>query len=194
MTDAGTGTSPPAQAATPHVSAHMIRHYTDALTVGWYDDHDLPPDQVDEYAPLVEDLRRTLQRQGDDDDAAFRTGLQYLLTKPDARLEGFAGGRYAYDADEVRDILAYLYQALYPDVPLPDAPPRVRVDWEVPLDEWWMRRGVTAPVLPGDTLQRVAARHGLTVDVLLSRNPAYARRYRPDQRIHPEDRVVRLRA
>jgi hypothetical protein len=116
------------------VNQTMVDHYLSDITVGWFARHDLPADEVDEYRPYVENIRQLALTQGDLD--YLKVGLEYLLLHPEVDLEAYNGGRYPFDADEMREIIEFVYRTLWPEESLPEQPPEVKLI-QMPLSHWW---------------------------------------------------------
>ena len=89
----------------------MIRYYLDTVTVGYFNDHDLPPDDVQEYEPQVRQIERKLAKSGDGE--KLQLAFAYLLQNNGFDLETLNGGRYPFDADEMREIIKYCYETLF---------------------------------------------------------------------------------
>jgi len=126
------------------LSREMVLHYLSSVTAGWFDHNDLPPDDVREYLPRVEEMKRHATRHADLEN--LRLAIEYLLTAPHLDLEHFAGPRYPYDADEVREIIEFAYKKIWPERTLPTEAPAVDLV-PIPVDEWW-RRGSRADPEP----------------------------------------------
>ncbi|PSL31568.1 hypothetical protein [Dyadobacter jiangsuensis] len=120
------------------ISESMVNYYLDILTVGYFNDNDLPPDDVRDYEPLVCTIKAKAFRHGDMEHLYF--ALAWLLTNKDVNLEAFNGGRYPFDAKEMRDIINLIYSRLFADRKMP--PDHVLREVRlvnVPLDAWWQQ-------------------------------------------------------
>ncbi|WP_224248812.1 hypothetical protein [Hyalangium gracile] len=118
----------------------MLDYYLDNVTVGFFNDHDSPPDDLSGYHDDVMIMRQKAVRHGDME--FLRLGLGYLLSTPGIDHESWGGGRYPFDAEEVRAIIEYAYQTLWPGAPLPSRDELSQVELvSMPLEEWWAKRG-----------------------------------------------------
>lgn len=122
------------------ISESMIRYYLDTITVGYFNDHDLPPDDVSGYEAQVREIERKLAKHGDA--KSLRLAFAYLLHNEALDLEVFNGGRYPFDDEEMREMIRYCYEMLFPgvDVPREDVVRHVEIV-EMPVEEWWEERG-----------------------------------------------------
>ena len=69
------------------------------------------------------------------------SSFEDLLSHPEIDASAFAGGRYPYDDDEVREIVHYARSTIWPDAgPVPDRGPDVRLV-NLSLQEWRALRG-----------------------------------------------------
>lgn len=120
------------------ISKSMINYYLSSVTVGWFDDNDLPPDEVQKYLPLVQDIKTWATHHGDLE--TLKLSFEYLLTHPEINYEEFAGGRYPYDSEEIREIIEFVYRTIWTDsqqISL-ERSPNVQLV-QMPLEEWWSR-------------------------------------------------------
>ena len=119
-----------------NISDSMTRYYLDSVTVGWFNRHDLPPDDVADYYDYVMDIQKSAQKHGDTE--YLRVALEYLLSNPETDFERYDGGRYPYDSDDVREIIEYVLRTLWPDAaPIPaEELAKVKIV-AVPLKDWW---------------------------------------------------------
>lgn len=121
------------------ISEAMIRYYLDTVTVGYFNDHELPPDDVHGYAEQVHSMGLKMAKHGDSQ--ALRLGLAYLLRHGEIDLSYYNGGRYPFDDAEMREIIRYIESVLFPEKqePTDDELGRVEII-AVPLEEWWKTR------------------------------------------------------
>jgi hypothetical protein len=127
------------------ISASMVRDHLSIVTVGWFDDRNLPPPAVENYAPLVAELHEIVTESGDL--PWFVLGLQHVLLTPSVSARGLANTRFAYSERESRELMAYVLKELAPgQVPDPKGP-AARVDLqEMPRREWRaLREGQQVP-------------------------------------------------
>jgi len=72
---------------------------------------------------------------------ALKLAFEYLLSHPEIDASAFAGDRYPYDDDEVREIVRYARATIWPDAgPVPERGPDVRLV-NLSLQEWRALRG-----------------------------------------------------
>ena len=122
------------------IPKHLIDTYLEYITVGYFDPEDLPPDDVSGYAHCVTNVKLHAQHFGDLE--ALKVAFDYLLAHPEIDSEQFAGGRYPYFDEEVREILRYAVATIWPGA-APTAPEvlaEVRIVGELSLDEWRRQR------------------------------------------------------
>ena len=91
----------------------MINYYLDTITVGYFNENDLPPDNVRDYEFLVEEMKLKAVRNGDL--KYLKLAIAWLLANEAVDPTSFNGGRYPFDADEMREILSFVYQSLMAD-------------------------------------------------------------------------------
>jgi hypothetical protein len=121
------------------ISKSMINYYLDTITVAYFNDHDMPPDDIRGYDELVETMRLKAIKHGDMDH--LRVALAFLLTDRRIDLEAFNGGRYPYDAAEMREIIRHTYEILFPGDKGPPEDVLGEVELvDVPLEAWWQER------------------------------------------------------
>ena len=118
------------------MSESMIKYYLDTITVGYFNEHDLPPDNLGDYENLVNTIKSKATKHGDLE--YLHVALAWLLTNKEVDLESFNGGRYPFDADEMREIISYVYVYLFQDRETPDIQVLESVQLvNVSLEEWW---------------------------------------------------------
>ena len=47
------------------ISAAMVNHYLSDITVAWFNHHELPPDEMQDYLPLVQWMQQNASNHGD---------------------------------------------------------------------------------------------------------------------------------
>ena len=122
------------------IPKHLIDAYLADITVGYFNRNDLPPDGVSGYSSCVGTLRLHAEHFADLE--ALKVAVDYLLAHPEIDTEQFAGGRYPYDDEEVREILRYAVATIWPGA-APTAPEvlaEVRIVGDLSLDEWRRQR------------------------------------------------------
>lgn len=117
------------------ISATMVKYYLSYLTVGWFGDHDAPPEEGAEIASIARNIQ--ILANGAGDLVWLRTGLEALLTDPQAPLMEFDGGQYPFSRAGLLEVLKMLWEQLAPGTPL-DAPGEgPRVEWvDMTAAEW----------------------------------------------------------
>ena len=97
------------------ISTAMVNHYLSDITVAWFNHHELPPDEMQEYLPLVQWMKQNASNHGDLE--YLKLAFEYLLTHPDVNYEDFSGGRYPYDSDDIIEIIDFIYRTIWSDLP-----------------------------------------------------------------------------
>ncbi|PSB68581.1 hypothetical protein C7B61_00130 [filamentous cyanobacterium CCP1] len=123
----------------------MVDHYLGDITVSWFNQHDMPPSHVKDYHSLVLWMRQNANNHGDLN--YLKLAFEYMLIQTGINYEEFAGGRYPYDGEDIREIIEFSYKMLWPDSNLPEQLPDVRLV-DISLEEWWEKR----PILPDTSL------------------------------------------
>jgi hypothetical protein len=112
------------------ISSPMVERYLSIITVGWFDNATLPADDVSEYIWYADGIKREAEAAGDL--PYLRLALGYLLNADDSVIEAFAGPRYPYDADELREIITFLLAHIWPDSePQPASVQLSKIPWEM---------------------------------------------------------------
>ena len=121
------------------IPSHMLHHYLQNVTVAYFDPEHFPPDDVSGYASCIMNMRLLAEQFGDLE--ALKLAFEYLLSHPEIDASAFAGDRYPYDDDEVREIVRYARATIWPDAgPVPERGPDVRLV-NLSLQEWRALRG-----------------------------------------------------
>jgi len=121
------------------ISESMIRYYLDTVTVGYFDDHELPPDDVRGYDPQVREIGLKLAKHGDA--KSLRLAFAYLLRNTGLDLAALNGGRYPFDDGEMREMIRYCYETLFPGDKGPGEEDVGAVKIvQMPVEEWWAER------------------------------------------------------
>lgn len=125
------------------ISVQMINYYLSYFTEVWFNDNDLPPDDVREYHPFVKEMELAARKHDDVD--ALKEGIQYILGNPHFDIEQFSGSRYPFDRDELIEIVEYLWRVLWPNEgPIPRGGPTNIELVQMPLEVWWSRKRTSA--------------------------------------------------
>jgi hypothetical protein len=126
------------------ISKPMVRYFLSYVTSGYFNHHDVHPDTVEGYQECVPNIQKLATKTGDL--PWLRLAFEYLLAHPEIDTEPFAGLRYPYDDEEVRDILRFLWRNLWTDrQPRPaDQLPPVELA-EMDADSWAALRDSKAP-------------------------------------------------
>lgn len=119
------------------ISTSMLNYYLRNITVSWFGNEDVPPDSVTEYLPLVESMKQMAIYHNDLE--YLKLGFEYLLTHPDVDYEAFAGGRYPYESDEIRQLIEFAYLTIW-SAHLPAKPNNSVQLISMPLEDWWVNR------------------------------------------------------
>lgn len=113
----------------------LINFYLSQVTVGFFNHHDLPPAALSGYGRQVTVLESLALKNQEDD--VLRLGFEHILGNPAFDCTPVSGGRYPYTSDQIREIIGFVWQTLWPDagpVP-PGGPPDVRLV-PMPLEAW----------------------------------------------------------
>lgn len=120
------------------ISSSMIRRHLANLTVAWFNDRELPPADVADYAPMVAWVRNSAERAGDT--PWFVLGLQHILHNPALSPAEFGNDRFSYTDTQMREIIGYVLQQMGAK----DAPPALlaRVNLaDIDREQWQALRG-----------------------------------------------------
>ncbi len=121
------------------ISDSMIRFYLSDVVVSWFNRHEIPPENIEDYCPYIFEMEKGAIKHGDH--AFLRTAFEYILTHPDVDLEKYNGSRYPYDDAEMREIIHLAWQTLWPSAQLPSSDITVDVQLvPMPLEDWWEKR------------------------------------------------------
>jgi hypothetical protein len=118
----------------------MIRHYLGDIVISYFNHHDLPPDEVSEYKKYALVMKQNAINHGDLE--WLKLAFEYLLSNPNIDCETFGDERYPYDAQEIRDIIQYAWETIWPN----DAAPRTIEKMPeielvtMSLEDWWSTR------------------------------------------------------
>ena len=126
-------------------SSDALDRYLSIITINWFSHNDDPPDDMEDYLPFVESIKYHAAQHNDLDD--LQQVLAYALVTPNFDYARFAGDRYPYDADEIREIMQFIYHTLWPDAALPIQAPDVTLV-DTPAEAWWASRSGQAPANP----------------------------------------------
>lgn len=104
------------------LSATMLRDHLAVLSVGWFNDHDVPPRDLSGYQPLIAELGELLDEVGDR--PWFLLALEHVLVHGGAvSAREFVNDRYAYTDAAAEQLLRYVWQHLGgKGEPVPDGP------------------------------------------------------------------------
>ena len=109
------------------IKESVITHYLADITISWFNENEYPPDELHGYAQCVNWMKGNAEKRGELD--LLKLAFEHILANPDVDCERLAGGRYPYDDEEMREIIEYAWQKLWPDAPpIPDGgPPDVTI-------------------------------------------------------------------
>lgn len=110
----------------------FIRDYLDLVTVCWFDHNELPPEDLGEYDPLIQQLEIAARTRNQLN--LLRTCLCGVLANPTLDASDLGGGRYQFDDQEIRQIMAHVLSRLWPDAPC--QPEAVIELYELPYSAW----------------------------------------------------------
>ncbi len=96
------------------ISDGMINHYLEDVTAGWFLEHELPPDNINEYYDRVMVIKADALHHSDLE--PLRLGLDYLICHPEIDLHGH-GDVFSWSDEAVREIIHYIRSVVYPDSP-----------------------------------------------------------------------------
>ncbi len=116
------------------ISEAMVRHYLTCITVNWFNDHDLPPDNVGDCRPFVESMKTWAVDRGDL--PALKLASEHLLGHPEVDCGPLGDVRYPFENEDIRVIIASAWRTLRPGtLPIPKGgPPGVKLA-RMPLEE-----------------------------------------------------------
>jgi hypothetical protein len=121
------------------ISRHLVDYYMRLVTAQWFAHFPAPPQILSEYSFGVEQMRHHAAVFGELD--ALRLGIEYLLSRKDVSCVGLGGADYPYTDSQIRDILQFAYDVIWPDAkPLPASGPRGVTLVDIPVQEWRNRR------------------------------------------------------
>lgn len=117
------------------IATDMFNHYVDYFTGVWTAMHDLPPDSLSEYDEEIALAHVELVQRNDLE--PFRLAIDWILLHPEKYSLQHHGGTYPFDDEEVRVILRYLREKIYPGQAAPsmsevkdvELVPQSRFDW-----------------------------------------------------------------
>jgi hypothetical protein len=120
------------------ISEAMLEYYLSFLTVAWFANQNLPPQDFAAYGPTLDTVRVIATRKGDME--ALCAGLDHLLSREDTDWERYSGGRFPFAPEEVRQIAAHLHDTLWPErgVAAPAGLRLIPME-EMTVEQWWER-------------------------------------------------------
>jgi hypothetical protein len=130
------------------ISTSMVRFYMDSITVPYFKTHDAPPRNLDAYLPQLLAMKRKLSVNQDEE--ALKLAFEHVIGNPHVDASQLAGGGYAFSENEIRVLIRYIWQQLWPDAtPVKTGGPAdVKL---VPMSlEDWKSRKATAKKTPSD--------------------------------------------
>jgi hypothetical protein len=116
----------------------LINDYLDLVTVVWFNHHDMPPRDLDEYNQLIDQMKIAALAHREWD--SLRQAFEVVLSDPSLDCEQFGGGRFPFDSEEVRDIISHAYSRLWPSRAAPTTPPQGVELFDMPHDDWYRLR------------------------------------------------------
>jgi hypothetical protein len=125
------------------ISKSMVRYYMDAITIPYFKTHDAPPRNLDAYLPQLLAMKRKLSAHKDED--ALKLACEHVIGNPHIDASQLGGGGYTFSENEIRGLIRYVWQQLWPDAPAVKSggPTGVQL---VPmsLEDWWASRKTAA--------------------------------------------------
>jgi hypothetical protein len=97
------------------ISTSMVRYYMDAVTIPYFKTHDAPPRNLDGYLPQLLAMKRKLTVNKDED--ALKLACEHIIGNPHIDASQLAGGGYAFSENEIRVLIRYVWQQLWPEAP-----------------------------------------------------------------------------
>ena len=95
------------------ISRQMLRSYLLHITIGYFNDRNIPPATLDAYIDRAEQIRLAATNQGDM--AWLKLGLQHVLADKSIDASEYQGPRYPFTDPEMRDIMGYVLRTLWPE-------------------------------------------------------------------------------
>jgi hypothetical protein len=125
------------------ISQSLIKYLLGYVTVGYFDDHDEPPEDVAEFAGAAESLRSFAEDTGNM--RWLRLAIGYLLSTPGVDLRDYNGGQYPFSERAMRELLEFLWHTWWPDedIPEPGEGPLVEIA-NISNEEWEAQKASAA--------------------------------------------------
>lgn len=92
----------------------LFDSYLSMITVGYFNNHEEPPDDIAEYKELIESIKWWAIHF--DELEMLQLSIDYHLNHPEISLEDH-GGRYPFTDAEVREIVQYIRAIIWPENP-----------------------------------------------------------------------------
>lgn len=122
-----------------YISEPMVRYYLANVLLSWFNNHDTPPAEIEEYYEYVLDMKKAAIKHGDLE--VLQIALEYILSNQSIDCASLNEGFYPYTNEEVREIIDYSYRVIWPEfTPKPaDSLASVKLV-PVSLQKWWESR------------------------------------------------------
>lgn len=91
----------------------LISYYLSPITIGYFDHAASPPTHLRDYDAQLPAIEYLAVRQGEL--THLRLGLEHILLHPELDCRVFSGGRFPYTSQQMRAIVHYVWQSLWPD-------------------------------------------------------------------------------
>ncbi|MBW4690641.1 MAG: hypothetical protein KME27_02615 [Lyngbya sp. HA4199-MV5] len=88
-----------------------IERYLGDVTASWFGDNDMPADELSEYDSYIENMKMHAERFGNLD--ALKQFFEHLLAHPEINTEALTSSQFAWDDEQVREIIAYAHQKIW---------------------------------------------------------------------------------
>ncbi|MBW4599435.1 MAG: hypothetical protein KME29_07430 [Calothrix sp. FI2-JRJ7] len=95
------------------ISEYMVRSYLWYVTGFWIIKNDLPADHLSEYDEYIENIKSNAISKGDLD--TLKLAFEYILANPEIDTESLTESDYPWDDAEVREIIRYICEKIWPD-------------------------------------------------------------------------------
>ncbi len=125
------------------ISKTMVRNHLARVTVDYFTQHDTHPNNPDEYATYIDNIKKSAEKSGDL--KWLKLAIEYVLTHPEEDASQLNAGTYAFNNDRMRSLLETIWATLWPESEVPVAP-----SFEEMSDAKWEKlktKGIYDPAL-----------------------------------------------
>lgn len=100
------------------ISKALLHDYLSHVMVAYFARRHTPPDDMEDYGPAIEDIRKRALREGRADE--FRVALDFMKAHPEIHPREFLTLTFPYSNQQLHELMAYIRDYLYPfDDPTP---------------------------------------------------------------------------